>query len=106
MIFLSSFTRRTTRLNESLEQRRKVQTEVAAQQRHVAHLQEELRYLDSEVREAEEDLAVLRESSGIQGGSDRLGADPYMSRDEDCLSDLELVATRPFPSLFMVLPVR
>uniref|UniRef100_A0A7S1F2I0 EH domain-containing protein n=1 Tax=Noctiluca scintillans TaxID=2966 RepID=A0A7S1F2I0_NOCSC len=71
------------RLNESLEQRRKVQTEVAAQQRHVAHLQEELRYLDSEVREAEDDLAVLRESSGIQGGSDRLGADPYMSRDEE-----------------------
>jgi len=70
------------------EERRRVEGESLAAQRRIAHLQDELGFVEREVRAAEEDLRVLREASGL--GEDegafaglRRGPAPYSSAEEE-----------------------
>jgi len=64
------------------EERRRVETESSAAQRHAAHLQDELGFVEREVKDAEEDLNSLRESADLSRAQ-RHGPAPYSSPEEE-----------------------
>lgn len=64
------------------EERRRVETEGSAAQRHGAHLQDELGYVEREVKDAEQDLNTMRESSDISR-LQRQGPAPYSNPEEE-----------------------
>jgi len=64
------------------EERRRVETEGSAAKRHVANLQDELGLVEREVKDAEQDLNSLRESSDMSRVQ-RQGPGPYSSPDEE-----------------------
>mmetsp|Transcript_27321 Transcript_27321/g.84905 ORF Transcript_27321/g.84905 Transcript_27321/m.84905 type:complete len:647 (-) Transcript_27321:59-1999(-) len=64
------------------EERRQVEGDTAAAQRRIAHLQDELGFVEREVRAAEEELRALRESSGLSGEG-RRGPAPYSSAEDE-----------------------
>eukprot|EP00927_Polykrikos_kofoidii_P056838 TRINITY_DN50925_c0_g1_i1.p1 TRINITY_DN50925_c0_g1~~TRINITY_DN50925_c0_g1_i1.p1 ORF type:complete len:681 (-),score=147.83 TRINITY_DN50925_c0_g1_i1:182-2224(-) len=72
-------------LDRLRESRRRVEGECAASQRHIAHLQDEILFVNEELRDAEEDLALLRESSDIPSGDSkaRRGPAPYGSAEDE-----------------------
>jgi len=64
------------------EERRRVETESSAAQRHAAHLQDELSFVEREVKDSEEDFNSLRESSDLSRAQ-RHGPAPYNSAEEE-----------------------
>jgi len=64
------------------EERRRVETEGSAAQRHAAHLQDELGFVEREVKDAEQDLNSLRESSDMSRVQRQVPG-PYSSPDEE-----------------------
>jgi hypothetical protein len=74
-----------SRIDTLREERRRAEAEAAANQRHIAHLQEEILYATKEVQEAEEDLTMLRESAGgaLSRDVNRRGPAPYASPEEE-----------------------
>merc|ERR1712216_896400 len=64
------------------EERRRVETEGSAAQRHGAHLQDELGYVEREVKDAEQDLNTMRESSDMSR-LQRQGPAPYSNPEEE-----------------------
>merc|ERR1719473_799804 len=65
------------------EERRRVETEGSAAQRHAAHLQDELGFVEREVKDAEQDLNSLRESSDLSRAQRHTGPAPYSSPEEE-----------------------
>eukprot|EP00440_Ansanella_granifera_P026333 gb/GFBE01028601.1/.p1 GENE.gb/GFBE01028601.1/~~gb/GFBE01028601.1/.p1 ORF type:complete len:585 (+),score=115.21 gb/GFBE01028601.1/:1-1755(+) len=78
------------RLDEVREQRRTIEAESAASKRRVTHLQDELVFVNREVKGVEEDLDALRQACGlgVEGGSRhgkecRRGPAPYSNPEEE-----------------------
>jgi len=72
-------------LDNMREERRRVEMETSATQRRISHLQDELAFVETEVRSAEESLNMLRD---VGNGSDspsfgRRGPAPYNSPEEE-----------------------
>mmetsp|Transcript_73923 Transcript_73923/g.117096 ORF Transcript_73923/g.117096 Transcript_73923/m.117096 type:complete len:582 (+) Transcript_73923:61-1806(+) len=63
------------------EERRRVEVESSASQRHAAHLQDELGFVEREVKDSEQDLNALRESADTS--RIRRGPAPYSSAEEE-----------------------
>jgi len=70
-------------LDNLRDSRRKVETDKVATQRRISHLQDELAFVESEVRSAEEDLQLLREAHGPGMQDHRRGPAPYSSPEEE-----------------------
>lgn len=64
------------------EERRRVETESSGSQRHAAHLQDELGFVEREVKDAEQDLNSLRESSDLSR-IQRQAPAPYENPEEE-----------------------
>lgn len=76
-----------SRLEALREDRRRVEIEKAAAQRNITHLQDEMGFVEREVKDAEEDLTLLRESGDLtRDGSNskgRRGPAPYSSGEDE-----------------------
>lgn len=72
------------KLDTLREDRRRVATQSAAAQRQISHLQDELLFLEQQVKDAEDDLAILRESGDVPSEANgRRGVAPYGSHEEE-----------------------
>lgn len=71
-----------SRAEEVREQRRRVEVEMAATKRRITHLQDELGFVSSEIKAVQEDLEMLRETSGVFSEG-RRGPAPYSSPEEE-----------------------
>lgn len=74
------------RMDRVLDERRKAQTDIEGDKKHLAHLQDELGFVAREVRDAEEDLVVLREGTEANSreiGPSRHAPAPYLEEESE-----------------------